>query len=67
MFIQIRFKNGAILNDHCVDLIEFVQKIQKSEVEKVSFDFLSGRLALRSDGTYQIFGGLVNYPPLEGE
>lgn len=63
--VQIRKVDGAIVNAE-MDGMAIVETLRHQETSKVSFDLADGfRLALRPDGTFQIFGGLMNYPSLE--
>lgn len=66
MLIQVRYESGVIENYNVDDIIAIIEWLRKPGVLKVSFDLFLGRMALYSDGQYQIFGGLVNYPSLEG-
>lgn len=69
MKIQIRSSANGVTNVEVQDVIEIIDILRQPNTEKISFDLMPNqdisRIALYSDGTYQIFGGLVNYPSLE--
>lgn len=68
MKVQIRNSNGAINNRNIDTVVDLVDLLNVNDYVKVSFDFMDVRLALYNDGTFQIFGGVVNYPHLsEGD
>lgn len=64
MKLQWRGLAGDIKNLEVKDALEIDKLLADRSTEKISFDLLDARLVLRPDGTYQIFGGLINYPRL---
>lgn len=63
MKIQIRQYQGGIKNVEATAL-DIMEWLLDGETMKVSFDLEESRIALYPDGTYQIFGGAVNYPTI---
>lgn len=62
MKVQIRSLDGGTKNVEIITLVDFIRLLEDSTTNKVSFDLEGGRIALYTDGTYQIYGGIVNYP-----
>lgn len=63
MKIQLRSSTSGIDNFQ-VTVLDICNLLSKRDTEKVSFDLEECRIALYPDGTFQIFGGLVNFPTL---
>jgi len=64
--IQVRNNDGGIKQLEEQTSTDVIRILSEHDTEKVSFELEGGvRIALYSDGTYQIFGGLLNYPFLE--
>lgn len=62
MRVQWRSAAGTISNVEIDNIPDLDALLTDRSTEKISFDLLDARLVLRPDGTYQIFGGLINYP-----
>ena len=66
MKCQIRLINGEIFNKEMTTL-DIVDELRKETTMKVSFELTNegSRIALYPDASFQIFGGLVNFPALD--